>query len=203
MANLHESARGEHLRLPAGFRYQSLDSSVHGFGAGISTAGSRVTISAADKNFAGFWLESTAASGTVRGIYMRLYFKGASAGGGETARFFSAVEGVTVGGGVHGAHITASLDATGQVSGLMAAVRATLGATAATKTVTGTLAALQVDSDVGANNTLPASCAFIRVADNSSVKLPYLFLIDTDGCLKGSAAGTTVQDAIKIRVNGT
>jgi len=143
--------------------------------------------------------ETQASSGDIRMAYLRLYVNGPQYG--DCVRAFTKIKGTGVQ-GTSGVHATVGITATGAVSGMGVGLRATLEADAASRTLTGTLAALQVDSYVGANNTLPASCSFIRVADVGSVKIANLFEIATDGCLKGSACGTSGQDAIKIRVNG-
>lgn len=203
MAKIHESGKGEHLRLPAGFRYKHMDSSVVLFGAGTSTAGEPATTATADKNMAGFWTKSTATSGTSRGIYWRHYIAGAAEG--EAARFFTTVTVAGVPGGVHGAHITASLDgtATSQITGLMAGVRATYGASAATRTVSGTVCSLQVDTDIGAGNTVPSSHAFIRVANNGAVAFTNLFHFASNTTCTRKGSAVTSQDGIAFNDGGT
>lgn len=206
MSKIHESGKGEHLRLPAGFRYKFMDSSVVLFGAGTDTSGERASTSTADKNIAGFWTESSATSGTTRGIYWKHYITGASADGGECARFRTDVSGagLIVGGGVHGAHITAAIGANGQISGLMAGVRATYEAADATKTITGTVCALQVDSFVGTGNTLPAaSHAFIRVANNGAVAFTNLFQFATNTTCTRKGSAVSSQDGIAFLDGGT
>jgi len=162
-----------------------------------------IVVSAADKRFISLFTKSEATSGDSRGIYWQ-HFLSAAGQMGECARF---VGRVTVAGvvGANGVHSTARIDAaaTTGITGLSCGVRATLEAEAASRSLTGTLCALQVDSYVGAGNTLPATTSFVRVSDEGAVSLAYLFEIATTGCLKGSACGTSGQDAIKLRVNGT
>lgn len=169
--------------------------------AGSGTSAAPESITGADKNFLGYWLKCTATSGTTRGIYMRLYIAGAGQSG-ETARFFTTVNGVAGGtGGIHGAHITGSLDATGTCAGLLVGCRATLGVSAATRSLSGTFAALQVDSDIGANNTMPGTTSFIRVANNSSVAITNLFEIPSSTVgRKGSAP--SAADGLAILMDG-
>jgi len=201
MSKIKDSGFGEHLREPAGFRYKFLDSSAILFGCGTSTSGERATTATADKNFATFYTQSTATSGTSRGIYWRHYIGGAAEG--ETARFFTVVATAGVPGGVHGAHISAELDdtATSQVTGLMCGVRATWGALAATRTVTGTICALQVDTNIDTGNTVPASHAFIRVSNNGTVAFTNLFDIPTSTVTrKGSAP--SASNGLAIRLDG-
>lgn len=204
MSKIHESGKGEHLRLPAGFRYQHMDSTAVLFGAGTSTTGEMVSTSTANKNMAAFWTKSTATSGASRGIYWRHYIAGAGAEG-EAARFFTTVAGVTaaVGGTVHGAHISASLDATGNISGQMVAVRATYGATAhaSSRAIGGNAYALMVETDIGANNTVPTEHAFIAVRNTGSVNFTNLFHIPASTITrKGSACSST--NGLAIRLDG-
>jgi hypothetical protein len=74
--------------------------------------------------FLSFYLENTAASGDNRGMYIRLYHSTAG-GGGEAFRALTTcnnVAAVTA----HGAHISLNFAATGSITGLGVAVRATL-----------------------------------------------------------------------------
>jgi hypothetical protein len=94
----------------------------------------------------------------------------------------------------------------GSESGLAAGARVTWAAAAATRTITGTHAVLQLDSDVGAGNTLGGTHSFIRVVDNGSVKIPY-FLSFGQAAASGSAvqavtAGAHGAMSIPILVNG-
>jgi hypothetical protein len=155
----------------------------------------------ADKNFIGYWLKTTALSGTTRGVYLRLYIAGAGCSG-EAARIFTTVNGVAGGtGGIHGAHITGSLDATGTCGGLLVGCRATLGVSEATRSLSGTFAALQVDSDIGTGNTMPGTTSFIRVANNNSVAIANLFEIPT-GVVTRKGSAPSASDGLACRING-
>lgn len=149
-------------------------------------------------NFLDFRLEGTHTSGDKRGIYMRLFLAGV-AGNGEAARFWTTVEGTGIN-SAHGAHITASVAVGGAISGLMAGVRATLDAAADTRVLTGTLAALQVDSNVGAGNTLPSAASMIRVAKAGSVDVTNLFDIADDQVCKGDATVGSADNALIMRM---
>lgn len=168
---------------------------------GGGTNADPLTISEADKNFLDFRTKNTATSGTSRGIYFRHFIAGAGQEG-EAARFATVVNGVAATGGVHGAHIAAVLDATGTSSGLMAGVRATLEVETATRSLSGTFAALQVDSFIGTGNTMPAaSTSFIRVADSGAVAVSALFNIPASTVArKGSAASSS--DGLAIILDG-
>jgi hypothetical protein len=127
----------------------------------------------ASKNFVGMWTKTAATSGDSRALYWRHYFEGAASG--EVLRPWATVNaaGVAAGGTVNGIHSSLSVNASCSVSGAGNAIRATLDAATATRTLGGTCAALQLDSNIGANNTVPVSWSFLRVTDSGSVKLPY------------------------------
>jgi hypothetical protein len=210
MAAINEIALGEHLRSPVGF---DTGASVAGKDAGrvpdataiLAGAGSsadRALIAVADKRFLCFYTESTATSGDSRGIYWQHFLSGAGATG-DCARFFCKVNATGVAGGF-GVHSTVQIqdDATTGITGLANGVRATLAAEADTRTLGGTMAALQVDSDIGANNTLPAQTAMIRVADNNTVKIPnFLSVASGAGCYN-TETPTTVDASLSIYIEG-
>lgn len=156
------------------------------------------------KNFVSMLTKTTAASGDSRGLYWRHYFEGAT--GGEVLRPWATVNaaGVAAGGTVNGIHATLSVVAACSVSGAGNAIRATLDAATATRTLAGTCAALQVDSNIGANNTVPASWSFIRITDSGSVKLPYLLNIPAPANGTIFAAHTTqgMTHSIKFVTDG-
>ena len=161
--------------------------------------------SAESKNFWGMWTQSTA-TGDNRGLYWRQYFKGT--GGGEVIRAWANVNvsGAAAGATVNGIHTTLSVDASCSVSGAGNAIRATLSGAADTRTLGGTCAALQLDSDIGANNTVPKTWTFIRVTDSNSVKVNYLLNMPTIASGGILAAHTTDAITHSIRcvdANGT
>jgi len=155
----------------------------------------------ADKHFIDFRTKSTYAGGVSRGVYLKHFIAGAGQEG-EALRSRTEVAGVAAAGGVHGAHITAALDATGSATGLMAGVRATLEVAAATRSLSGTFAALQVDSFIGTGITMPAgSTSFIRVADAGAVAIANLFNIPASTCTRKGSAPSAV-DGIAILLDG-
>jgi len=169
--------------------------------AGMGISGAPVNIGAvASKNLVGMYTKTTAASGDNRALYWRHYF--GAAGSGEVARIWAnvAYNGVAAGGTVNGIHTTMSVDAACAVSGAGNAIRATLGAAAASRTLSGTCAALQLDSDIGAENTVPKSWSFIRVTDTNSVKLDYLLNIPAAGNSTIFATHTTQGMTHSIRI---
>lgn len=110
----------------------------------------------------------------ARAGYFRLYQKTA-AGSGDALRGYHTVLASTAAAGAHGIHGAVSFNAGASVTGLAVGVRATLDFATNTASPAGTYAALQADSNVGANITLPNTASFIRFADNGSVKLPVAF----------------------------
>lgn len=151
-----------------------------GFLSGGTSAATAVSSADPDTKFLNFYTKSTAPSGDARGIYMRLALDGAGTGGGEAGRFYTVLGAALTGGGTHGIHATLELAAAGSQSGLSASVRATLAAVAATKTLTGTYAALELESDFKTGNTVDGQkVSFIRATDLGDVKMPYLFDFST------------------------
>lgn len=147
---------------------------------GGGTATVPYTTATANKNFIGFWSQSTATSGDSRGMYLRHYFAGAG-GSGEALRAFGTVSNVAAatGGTVNGAHVSLSVTgASGTVSGAGNALRATLGLGAANNPG-GTLAVIQADSDIASDATVPARTAFIRMTNSNTGKLSYALNVPT------------------------
>lgn len=167
------------------------------FGGG--TSATKLTTATADKNFGAMYTESTAVSGDSRGLYWRHYLGGtiAATGFGDAIRAFCTVTGTgySYASGLHG---TMQINAGATVTGSGAGIRATLAAEAASRTLVGALAALQVDGDIGAGNTVPARCALIRLAKAGSVDVPYALDIADDQCLKGDATVGAANNALKI-----
>lgn len=92
------------------------------------TSTDKLTIDDADTKFIEYRFDCGATSGDNRGIYLRLYMTGAG-GGGEALRAYTDVVGVAQG-TCHGAHLSLGFGESttgGSITGLGAAVRATLG----------------------------------------------------------------------------
>lgn len=162
--------------------------------------------STANQNGIEMRLRSSAASGDSRGIYLRLKLYGA--GGGEAGRFFANASTtlVATGGTINGIHSSMSIDASCSVSGAGNGLRATLGAAAATRTLGGTLAAIQLDSDIGAGNTMPSTHAFARITNSGSVALSNLFIVPNaaNGTLLAAHTTQTMTHSMKmISADGT
>ena len=138
--------------------------SQNGFIGGTSSDPISVTTAG---NISSFYATTSATSGDTRLMYERLTFT--STGSGETLRAFSVVSGAgaATGGTVNGAHISLSINSPGTISGAGNALRVTLGM-GALANPGGTLSAIQLDSDLASNCTVPASAAFIRVTNSGS-----------------------------------
>jgi hypothetical protein len=169
------------------------------------------------KNFLGFWVKSTAATGTTRGNYTRLYLS--SGAGGEAARIFTTVENNAPVDTVNGAHTSLSFGSSaGNVTGEGQASRNTLHIP--NRALNGTVAAIKAElwAD-GASSDIGQTCAFIRCTaggtqggiDKVDDKGVLLYI---DGLTAGAAhlfatglTAATVNAAttcsLKIKVGGT
>jgi hypothetical protein len=96
--------------------------------------------------------------------------------------------------------LSLSINTSSSVSGAGNALRATLGAAAASRTLSGALAAIQADSDIGASNTLPTIHAFIRFTNSGSVALSNLFQVPTASNGTIFAAHTTQAMTHSLRI---
>lgn len=142
-------------------------------------------------------------TGDLRLLYATLNLRGVG-GNGECLRPRTMVYGTSIN-SAHGEHCTLNIAVGGAITGLGAGLRATFEAAAATRTLTGTLCALQVDSNIGANNTLPGSHAFIRVADAGSVRMTNLFDVPAaaNGTLVAAHTTDAMSHSIKCIAGGT
>jgi hypothetical protein len=166
---------------------------------GGGTSATKLTTAVADKNFGGMFTESTATSGDSRGLYWRHYLGGtiAATGFGDAVRAFCTVTGTGYS-YASGLHATMQINAGATVTGSGAGARATLAAAAEARTLVGSLAALQVDSDIGVGNTVPARCSLIRLDKAGSVDVPFALDIADDQCLQGAAAAGAGLNALKV-----
>lgn len=168
----------------------------NGFIGGTATSPITTTTSG---NLSSFYGSSSASTGDTRLNYSRLDIT--STGSGETLRAFTRVSGAgaATGGTVNGAHISLSVNSGGSISGAGNALRATLGA-AAGVTVGGTVAVLQLDSDLNATATVPAATSFIRVNDTSTTKIGNLMNIPApaNGTIFATHTTQTMTHSIRI-----
>lgn len=135
----------------------------------------------------------TASGSDARVIYARMHQYGA--GGGEAVRAyaFANASNVATGGTLNGLHASVSVATSSSISGAGNAIRATLEAAAATRTLGGTCAALRLDSNIGANNTVPASWSFLALGKVGSVDLTTFMSIEDDQVLASAASGAAAS----------
>ena len=177
--------------------------SQNGFIGGTSS--DPVTVTTAT-NISSSFGTTSATSGDTRLVYEKLTFT--STGSGETLRAFSVVTGVgaATGGTINGAHISMSINSPGTISGAGNALRATLGM-GALANPGGTLSALQIDSDLAANCTVPASAAFIRVTNSGTKVLANMMSVPAPAVAGAFRAKVGTPDATHVMpvlsANGT
>ena len=149
---------------------------------------------------------TSATTGDTRLVYDKLTFT--STGSGETLRAFSVVTGVgaAAAGTINGAHISTSINGSGTISGAANALRATLGM-GASAAPGGTLAALQLDSDIDTTATVPATAAFIRVTNSNTGVIPNMFSVPAPavgGAFRAVVGSATCTHTMPVRsANGT
>lgn len=190
--------------------------------AGGGTAAAPITTSADSKNFLEYRCSTTAtgAGSDSRALYLRLYFDGATTGGGEAARIFSTVNEAC--GTVRGMHVSLNWGASGSVSGLGTALTATLHCPN-TGTMTGNLAAIEAQAwmDSGGDDdvVIPATHGLIRASlggDAGTVgsfvnflhlALPAAQIVaassNTTHMVTTGTSDTASNTAIRIRINNT
>jgi hypothetical protein len=161
-----------------------------------------VTTSSADTKFSQMYTKSSATSGDMRTLYARLELDGtiAATGYGDCVRAWAKVGGTGYSYAC-GVHATMSVDAGATVTGSGAGLRATLGAAAESRTLAGALSALQCDSDIGANNTMPSVHGFIRFTNSGSVNLSNLFVMPaapSNGTIFATHDTDSMTHSIKI-----
>lgn len=140
------------------------------------------------------------ATGTdARIVYARLHQYGT--GGGEAVRAYAFANNAAAatGGTLNGLHASLSVATSSAINGAGNAARLTLEAASATRTLGGTCAALQLDSNIGANNTVPATWSFIRVTKSGSVDLA-TFLDIADDQIVASAASGVAAGALAVKM---
>lgn len=187
-----------------------------GLVAGCGTAASQKVSSAVGKNFMSFYLNSTAISGTSRGMYLRLYLgsnAAAAAAGGEALRAFTTVTTNAPADTCNGAHISLNFGATyGQISGEASAVKATFHVPAG-RTIAGTcdaicLALCSDGADGTASNLSFIRCVFDGNATGAAViddAVNFLNIVGPAGLIGDNAlvrTNTSVTHSIKSFING-
>lgn len=173
---------------------------------GPNIGSSRYPVSArGSHNFQRNYYKHTGASGDVRAHYEDLEFT--STGSGETLRLRGIANGtdVATGGTVNALHATGRVAAAKTVSGALNAIRATLEVAGTTPTPGGTLAALQLDSNIVTGATMGADTAFIRVTDSGATAIANLLNLPAvgNGLLTAAHTAQTNTHSIRIRCGGT
>ena len=161
-----------------------------------------LTTSTADSKFMSYYVKSTATSGDARALYARIELDGtiAALGYGDAIRAWAKVGGTgySYASGVHG---TCSIDASATVTGSSSGVRATYGAAAASRTLSGAISALHLASDVGASNTMPTYNAYIRCTKDGSVDFDHLLILPSaaaTGTIFAAHVTETMTHSIRI-----
>ena len=176
----------------------------------------KVTSSVAGTKFLQYYLESSATSGDIRGLYLRTYYTGI-AGGGDCARIYADVS--VAAANVFGAHISAGFGESttaGTVSGLGVAVRGTLGLPSAA-IGGGTYAAMMPEIFSFGESCDPSGMtelSFIRCVDGGGTAgkaaiddKAYLLVIDgveegAGNMVVSSATETNYASAARCKING-
>lgn len=146
-------------------------------------------------------------AGDVRGEYADLTFIDPKKGG-ETLRLRGIANALlsATGATINAMHATGRVAAGKTVSGALNAIRATLEVAGTNPTPGGTLAALQLDSNIVTGATMGANDAFVRVSNSGAVKLGNLLNFDdavANGSIVAAHTAQTNTHSIKIRVGGT
>jgi hypothetical protein len=186
----------EDLRVPKIVGYYELEH-ISKISGGTSES-DFITSTNATEKFLKFYFSYSPTSSTCRGMYLLLRFTGAGTAAGEALRVRTETTAALTSGTLAGAHITAARMTGGTQSGLTVGVRATYEAIAATATLTGTNAALQCDSYLGAGLTADGTLSsFIRFSDSGTISMPYAFNFN------GVTAATTAALEVDSGAVGT
>lgn len=169
-------------------------------GIDYGSSSNEVTTTLAQK-FIAIYGKTTAASGDSRAIYARLNLGGTTSGAGygDAIRSWAKVSGTGYAYAC-GVHATMSVDADATVTGSGAGLRATLGAAADTRTISGKLAAIQADSDIATGNTVPTISGFIRFTNSGAVSLGNLFVVPNAANGSIFAAHTTQSMTHSLKI---
>jgi len=148
----------------------------------------------------------TASGSDARILYARLHQYGE--GGGESVRAYAFANNAAAAtaGTLNGLHASLSIAADCEISGAGNAARLTLEAAADTRTLGGTISALQLDSNIATGNTVPSTASFARVTDTGAVRINQLFNLPV--AANGTLVATHVTDAMThsvkcVLANGT
>jgi len=165
--------------------------------AGGGTEASPVTDASTDPKFMSFYVKSSYAGGTARGLYLSLALTAGA--GGEAGRFKTVVSSNTPADTVNGVHCGLEFGASaGNITGLGTAGRFTLMVPG--RSLGGTTAAIQAELWLESSAALGGTCSFIRCVADGAGKAAvdtsgFFFSIDgltanTDKLFRASAPGT-------------
>lgn len=181
-------------------RYK-LSHSYNNGGVDYGTSSNEAVDNTVNNKFIALYHKTSAASGDARSIYCRLNLAGVTGGNGygDAIRSLAYVTGTGYANAV-GLHSTVSIQTGATATGQSAGVRATFEAAAASRTLSGKVASLIVDSNVGTGNTLPTVHGFIRFVDVGAVRLSNLAVIPVASNGTVFATHTTQGMTHSIRV---
>jgi hypothetical protein len=136
-----------------------------------------------------------AGTGDTRVHYEDLYFN--STGGGEVIRARGIANGLLCAsaGTINAAHFTGRVAAAKTVSGALNAVRATLEVAGSSPTPGGTLAALQLDSNIITGATLGGRDAFIRVSNSGDTPFANFINFEVAGTAAHNSGEMVIETA--------
>lgn len=149
---------------------------------------SRMPLANGAHNFERIYEGANASSGDVRGVYRDLYFNNAGCGG-EAVRLrgIANVASAATGATINALHATGRVASGKTISGALNGIRATLEVAGTNPTPGGTLAAIQLDSNIVTGATLPATASMARVTQSGATKVPNLFQLPVPGAKTAAA----------------
>jgi hypothetical protein len=163
-----------------------------------------------NEKFLDFFFQGNGASGSVQGLYIRLNQNTAGTAAQVGVRSYVTITAaLTTPAASVGVHSTVEIGAGGSNSALCAAGRFQIGATAATRTLTGTKTALLLEGNWGAGNTLATEESFIMLTDLVTT-VPTTYFVDMNTLTSAAAGafyagthgGTTVSGVWRVRIPG-
>jgi hypothetical protein len=155
-------------------------------------------------NFERIYSRHCGASGDVRFHYGDLEFTSTGSGEYLRARGVANTTGCAAGGTINAAHFTGRVASGATVSGALNAARCTLEVAGTTPTPGGTLAALQLDTNISTGWTAPTA-AFLRVTNSGAGKVTKFAIFDalgnhdaTDVVVMETAASVAATDITRM-----
>ena len=169
-----------------------------GTGGESATTSDTITTATADTRFLNFWLEGSAASGTYRGMYMKLYLTGGA--GGEAIRAYTTVIAAAPVDTVNAIHASLGFGTSvGNITGLGTAIRATVMVPA--RSLTGTVAGVMAEFNATATTSDCVSATDMALFKGVlSGDATGIHLLDTSAYFISFSGGAT-DDAHMFRTN--